>query len=367
MDKLRISCINFEDFVVINRQKLGSRALYTILEKYLKNNYGLSSECTLNDFDTHNFSFRNIFNFYISTDFFEEDSDLDIRYINNNHEFFTYKLPDINDIQFSNKKIELEFIKIYDVVKTLVDGSYTAMNSIASKTFDKPIIFIYKSPKQQITTSLIQDLDSIRYNRSDKLDLTIYGEEGSNELEFFHTYIFSEQNHMSKLTDDGNRKSYTKDIKLTNTYVVNWLESLKKSIREGDTSSARFISNMLPKLFHEHLINYGSIGSHRAPWLSTMLPLIEGNKLITFVNLDNGEINWQNLFKSISNKEYDFQSEEMINTNIKEDSNRSVTNFLKPYVFNDNRLKPVLYSFYWGEFFNYNLIKSDSRNYKILE
>lgn len=371
MKQVNINFINFEDFIVIHRQKLGSRALHEVFDKYLKQHYGLNDKYTLDKFSTKDFSFRNMFQFYISFEEVYNSPELvidNLKLVNNNPNFYTERIPNIDVLLNSlngTDEFKREYSHWYTILKKLADDSFDSVTDIVNKKYNKPIIFLYKSPIQYAVTSLIQDLDEVTYYSNIPLDTSIYGETDSDTHRFFKEFIFSEKRHISNLNDNQNLNAYYRKGNYKNLYVINWLQELKELTLSNSHKEIKYINIMIPKLLYHLLISDGCIGSHRTPWTSIIFPIIEGNKNIILVNLDEVNVNWESLFKSISNKEYNFESEMMIQSNIKEDSNKSVTSSLIYYMLNDNDMRRILYSYYSSDFLIYNFLKSDPRNYHL--
>ena len=226
MIDININCVNFEDFVVIHRQKLGTRALHEIFNKYLIQYHGLNSSYTLDNLSTKSFSFRDMFQFYLSFDGLHHnhaDTFTDKLLVNNNSNLYTKKIPNLDlinqtpPIGFSNT----EYANWYGILSKLANGSYDAMSKIVDKKFEKPIIFLYKSPLQYAVTALLQDLDEVLYYSDMELDTNIYGKLNSDTHNFFKEFIFSNDKSLPNWAGDKNFISYSKNGDIKKLYIIN--------------------------------------------------------------------------------------------------------------------------------------------------
>lgn len=293
-----IQFLNFDSFILINREKLATRATEQIYVEYLKNKFGLGD--TIRPFKpyTDDFSLVDLYRYYIDIDGSEIKSSNKRVYVNDKISIYTNPIPDVYDVisnlKVTEKLLKLEYYKWFEVLSKISLQTRESVNQILNKTFDKPIVFLYKSPLQYALTSIIQDMQEVIKDNSN-LDSTV---------------ILGEMKHLLK--------------------------------------------------------NKGSIGLHRTPWTSVVLPLIEGNKNIVLVNLDSHEINWHNLISTVSNKTIlSYMDEELHNENELLNSNKSKISSLKPLIEKDDEIMNRIYSNYASDFLIYEYLKHDKRNYNL--
>jgi hypothetical protein len=159
-----IQFINFDDFIIVNREKLATRATEQLYVEYLKTNFELHKD-TIRMFRpyTSSFSMIDLFRYYLHTDYRNQIDSTNVRYINDSYNLYRAVVPEYTEVmqylKLSDKLSKISFNKTIETFSNIANQTDESVNQILNKSFDKPIIFLYKNPMQYALTSIIQDME----------------------------------------------------------------------------------------------------------------------------------------------------------------------------------------------------------------
>jgi hypothetical protein len=330
MNRYNFKMYNFDDFIVIQREKLGTRQLHQIYTKFLLDKYKLDLRPDHLDFNGTRYDIGTLNNYWLDINIDEVPTPLKAY----QNKFPTREML-LDTVDTKLEKIEIN--KLYDVLVEYREKNTKIIETVWKRQFDKPIIFLYKSPLRLVLTSLIQDVDTLDIDEATNIPA---------ELNSF----FKEKLELSE------------NIKEYSFYALDMIKQVYKN-------QSNILPNNIRQYFYDYLIekiieemDNSSIGAHRGWWLSLMFPIIEGNPNVKLVNLDSGDVDFQKLFSDMSNHPVDyFNGNEYMQSNKKDDSNLEIIKGIYKRVLNSDIRKKIEIA-YGSEFFIYRYIISDIRN-----
>lgn len=332
MNRFNFKMYNFDNFIVIQKEKLGTRQLHQIYTRFLINKYKLDLRPDHLDFNGTRYDIGTLNNHWLDINIDETPSPL-----KSHQDPFPTRDALLNTVSTKLEKIEIS--KLYDILLTYREENTKIIDSVWKRQFNKPILFFYKSPLRLTLTSLLQDVDTLNIDETTNIP---------TELDSF----FRERLDLSE------------DTKEYSFYV---LDMFKRIYRH----KSNIISNNHLSMLHDYLIenineamDISSIGAHRGWWLSLMFPIIEGNPNVKLLNLDSGDINFQELFSNMSTDPVDyFDGNVYMQNNKSDDSNLEIIKGIYKKILNSDIRKKIEIA-YGAEFFIYRYIISDIRNIK---